>query len=164
ADHRIDRDDVEARRRYDGVTDTRCARLPPRQSAGHRHIGHGSTAGRGHCRDLYEAIGVNRPWPIVAVDSAAKRAIRDRGPMRLATEVGRCLPRVAACATVGALLACLAGGRPPRLVGLVLAAPALVLALSANLIAQHAFAGAAFWVRDARSTWFLYQKLVFILG
>ena len=40
----------------------------------------------------------------------------------------------------------------------------LVLAVACNLAAQHAFAGAAFWIRDARSTWFLYQKLVFILG
>jgi ABC-2 type transport system permease protein len=29
---------------------------------------------------------------------------------------------------------------------------------------MHAFAAVAFWVRDARSTWFLYQKLVFVLG
>ena len=40
----------------------------------------------------------------------------------------------------------------------------LVLAVGCNLVAQHAFAGAAFWLRDARSTWFLYQKLVFLLG
>jgi ABC-2 type transport system permease protein len=42
--------------------------------------------------------------------------------------------------------------------------PSLVLAISCNLLAQHAFAGAAFWIRDARSTWYLYQKLVFVLG
>jgi ABC-2 type transport system permease protein len=29
---------------------------------------------------------------------------------------------------------------------------------------QHAFAAAAFWIDDAKSTWFLYQKLVFVLG
>src|SRR5207245_7380168 len=28
----------------------------------------------------------------------------------------------------------------------------------------YAFAGASFWIRDARSTWFLYHKLVFVLG
>jgi ABC-2 type transport system permease protein len=39
-----------------------------------------------------------------------------------------------------------------------------VLAIMCNLVAQHTFAAAAFWVRDARSAWFLYQKLVFILG
>ena len=39
-----------------------------------------------------------------------------------------------------------------------------MLAVAANLGLQHALAGAAFWLRDTRSTWFLYQKLVFILG
>ena len=47
---------------------------------------------------------------------------------------------------------------------LLLAVPALVLGVACNLAAQHAFAAAAFWIRDARSTWFLYQKFVFILG
>ena len=42
--------------------------------------------------------------------------------------------------------------------------PSLVLAVTLNLVAQHAFAGVSFWIRDARSTWFLYQKLVFIVG
>jgi ABC-2 type transport system permease protein len=47
---------------------------------------------------------------------------------------------------------------------LLLAAPSLVLAVMCNLVAQHAFAGVSFWIRDARATWFLYQKLVFIVG
>jgi ABC-2 type transport system permease protein len=33
-----------------------------------------------------------------------------------------------------------------------------------NLAAQHAFAGSSFWVRDAKSGWFLYHKLVYIVG
>jgi ABC-2 type transport system permease protein len=36
--------------------------------------------------------------------------------------------------------------------------------VACNILAQHAFAAAAFWIRDAGSTWFLYQKLVFVLG
>ena len=40
----------------------------------------------------------------------------------------------------------------------------LVLAVVANLIAQHAAGAAAFWLRDAGSAWFLYLKAVFILG
>ena len=55
-------------------------------------------------------------------------------------------------------------GPPPSAAALALAVPAALLALACNLAAQHAFAGAAFWLRDARSTWFLYQKLVFLLG
>jgi ABC-2 type transport system permease protein len=84
--------------------------------------------------------------------------------LRVATEVGRSLPRLAICATVGVAYAWLVGGAPPRPWALLLAAPSLVLAITCNLVAQHAFAGASFWIRDARSTWFLYQKLVFIVG
>ncbi len=84
--------------------------------------------------------------------------------VRVATELGRCLPRLAGCLALGAALATLAVGAPPRAATMVLALPSVVLAVVCNLLAQHAFAAAAFWVRDARSTWFLYQKLVFVLG
>ena len=84
--------------------------------------------------------------------------------VRVATELGRALPRVAACAVAGGAFAWVAAGAPPRPAALVLAAPSLVLAVACNLVAQHAFAAVAFWIRDAGSSWFLYQKLVFILG
>ncbi|HUP84833.1 MAG TPA: ABC-2 family transporter protein [Acidimicrobiales bacterium] len=84
--------------------------------------------------------------------------------LRVATELGRCLPRLAICGAIGVAYACVLGGAPPRPLGLLLAAPSLVLAIACNLVAQHAFAAASFWIRDARSTWFLYQKLVFIVG
>ena len=96
------------------------------------------------------AVELLRPVPTLAV--------------RVAAEVGRCLPRLAGCAVIGAALATLTAGLPPHPAALLLAAPSLVLAVTCNLIAQHAFAGVAFWIRDARSTWFLYQKLVFVLG
>ena len=47
---------------------------------------------------------------------------------------------------------------PPRPATLVLVAPSLVLAITANLFAQHAVAAIAFWIRDAGSVWFLYMK------
>lgn len=84
--------------------------------------------------------------------------------VRVSTELGRALPRLAACAVAGALVAALTSGGPPRVAGLALAVPSLVLAVACNIVAQHAFAAAAFWLRDAGSTWFLYQKLVFVLG
>jgi ABC-2 type transport system permease protein len=68
------------------------------------------------------------------------------------------------CVAIGALLATATAGAPPDATALALAVPALVLAVTCNLVAQHAFAGIAFWVRDARSMWFLYHKLVFVLG
>lgn len=84
--------------------------------------------------------------------------------LRLATEIGKMLPRLGLCAALGVGLAWFLGGRPLHLGALVLAAPSLLLATSLNLVAQHGFAGAAFWLRDVRSAWFLYQKLVFVLG
>jgi ABC-2 type transport system permease protein len=84
--------------------------------------------------------------------------------LRAATELGHTLPKLAGCAVVGVVLATVSAGAPPRPASLLLAAPSLVLAVACNIVAQHAFAAAAFWLRDAGSTWFLYQKLVFILG
>jgi ABC-2 type transport system permease protein len=83
---------------------------------------------------------------------------------RVVTEVGRMLPKLAVCIAVGVAFVLLVHGAPPRPLALVLAVPSLVLALSLNIVAQHAFAAAAFWIHDAKSTWFLYQKLVFVLG
>jgi ABC-2 type transport system permease protein len=91
-----------------------------------------------------------RPAPVVGV--------------RLATELGRTLARISIAFVVGALVALALGAGGPSPAGLALAVPALVLAGLTNVAAQHGFAAIAFWVRDVRSTWFLYQKLVFILG
>ncbi len=84
--------------------------------------------------------------------------------VRVFSELGRCLPRLAACAVVGTLLALVTAGAPPRAAALVLAVPSLVLAVACNIVAQHAFAAMAIWVRDAGSAWFLYQKLIFVVG
>lgn len=84
--------------------------------------------------------------------------------VRLVAELGRVLPRLAAIAAVGCALAFVAAGAPPRPLALALAAPSLVLAVACNIALQHAFAASVFWVRDAGSAWFLYQKLVFVLG
>jgi ABC-2 type transport system permease protein len=84
--------------------------------------------------------------------------------IRMATEVGRGLPKVAALWAAGALLASFVAGGPPRAATLLLAAPALVLAITVNLLGQHAVASLAFWLRDSGAAWFLYLKAVFILG
>ena len=84
--------------------------------------------------------------------------------LRVATQVGGALPRIALCGIIGILFSWWTAGPPPSAGALVLAGPSLLLAITCNLVAQHAFAGASFWIRDARSTWFLYQKLVFIVG
>jgi len=84
--------------------------------------------------------------------------------VRISAELGRALPRLALCAATGAVLAVVTAGAPPRPVALALAVPSLVLAVACNIVLQHAFAAVAFWIRDAGSAWFLYQKLVFVLG
>lgn len=96
------------------------------------------------------AVELLRPAPVLGV--------------RLAGELGHVLPRLAACVVTGGVLSTIAAGPPPEAAALALAVPSLVLAVACNLAAQFAFAGAAFWLRDAGSAWFLYQKLVFILG
>lgn len=84
--------------------------------------------------------------------------------VRVASEMGRAVPRAALFAAAGMALCTMLVGPPVSVAGLVLAVPSMVLALACNVVMQHAFASAAFWVRDTRSTWFLYQKLVFVLG
>jgi ABC-2 type transport system permease protein len=96
------------------------------------------------------AVEMLRPAPVLAV--------------RVAAQVGRALPRLVACVAAGVVVAAVTAGAPPRPATLALAAPSLVLAVTCNLVAQHAFAAAAFWLRDAGSAWFLYQKLVFVVG
>lgn len=96
------------------------------------------------------AVELARPVPVVW--------------FRVVSEVGRTLPRLGACLAGGALLASSIGGPAPGPVALVLVPVSAVLAMGANVVAQHAFAAVAFWLRGAGSAWFLYHKLVFILG
>jgi ABC-2 type transport system permease protein len=84
--------------------------------------------------------------------------------VRVVSEIGRALPRLATLLVAGAALSMVTAGGPPRPATLVLVPISVVLAISCNVMAQHAFAAIAFWVRDAGAAWFLYQKLVFVLG
>jgi ABC-2 type transport system permease protein len=84
--------------------------------------------------------------------------------LRLAAELGEAVVRLACAWVVGATVVWLYVGAPPSAAAIALAVPASLLALCCNLAAQHAFGGVAFWLRDARSMWFLYQKLVFLVG
>lgn len=110
---------------------------------------------------LIRAVGDDIAHGAVAVEMLRPASVLG---VRVATEVGKGLPRVALMLVAGGLLAALVAGGPPRPVALVLAVPSLALAITANLLAQHAVAAAAFWLRDAGSGWFLYLKLIFILG
>jgi ABC-2 type transport system permease protein len=83
---------------------------------------------------------------------------------RIAVELGEALIRLVAALAMGTFLVMMFAGPPPSLAGVLVAIPALPLAVVINLAAQHAFAAAAFWMDDAKGTWFLYQKLIFLLG
>lgn len=84
--------------------------------------------------------------------------------VRIAATVGRILPRLGLMALIGVVFATVAAGPALSIGALLLAAPALLLAMTLNIVLQHAFAAATFWVEDAKSAWFLYQKLVFVAG
>jgi ABC-2 type transport system permease protein len=84
--------------------------------------------------------------------------------VRIASEVGRTLPHLALCLVMGTGLCWLTAGAPPHAGAALLAPLSVVLAITGNVVAQHAFAGVSFWIRDARSTWFIYQKFVFVVG
>lgn len=110
---------------------------------------------------LIEDIGRDIADGTVAVELLRPASVLG---VRVASEVGRGLPRVAALWTAGAVVATVVAGAPPRPATLLLAAPSLLLAIVANLVTQHAVAATAFWLRDAGSVWFLYLKAVFIMG
>lgn len=83
---------------------------------------------------------------------------------RAAAELGSALPRLVLLAGLGLGFALWRAGRPPAGWGLALAAPSMLAAIAAAVVAQHLLAGAVFWLRDVRGSWFLYQKLQFTLG
>ena len=84
--------------------------------------------------------------------------------LRLASSLGECAARFVVALIVGSAFAWSQVGPPPNLAAFAFAVPAAAIGLSANLVAQHSFAAMAFWVNDAKAAWFLYQKLVFLIG
>ena len=84
--------------------------------------------------------------------------------LRISWAVGAALPRLGVCCLTAAVLGPIIAGPPTSAVGAALALPALALAITCNLVAQHAVASVAFWTRDVRAIWFVYQKIVFVLG
>lgn len=110
---------------------------------------------------LIEDIGIAIANGSVAVEMLRPASVLG---VRVMTELGRSLPRLVVCLAAGTLLSLLVGGAPPSPAALALVPFALVLAIACNTVSMYAFAGWGFWLRDTRSAWFLYQKLVFLLG
>jgi len=78
--------------------------------------------------------------------------------------MGHAAPKVLCCAIAGLVWAFWFGGTPENPAALLLAAPALVLAIFNNIVGQVGVGACSFWIRDVRGLWFVYQKLVFLLG
>ncbi len=83
---------------------------------------------------------------------------------RMAVAVGGGIVRGGSALVVGAAFLLVTVGPPPSAAAGMIGIPSVLLALVANIASQHVFAAAAFWVEDAKGAWFLYQKLVFLLG
>jgi ABC-2 type transport system permease protein len=110
---------------------------------------------------LIEDIGTDIAAGTIVVEMLRPASVL---AVRVAAEFGRALPRLALCLVTALAVDGIITHALPGAEAAGLAVVGLVFAIACNLAAQHAFASAAFWVRDARSTWFLYQKLVFVVG
>ena len=110
---------------------------------------------------LIEDIGYDIGNGTIAVEML--RPVSVAG-FRMAVEIGEAVVRLASAMSLGTIVVWLFAGPPPSAAGVALSIPMLILAVAINVAAQHAFAAAAFWLDDAKSTWFLYQKLIFLLG
>jgi ABC-2 type transport system permease protein len=83
---------------------------------------------------------------------------------RASSEMGESVARLMCVGLIGLGFTSLVVGPPPEAPAALLAVPSLFLAVACNVCAQFAFAAIAFWFNDAKATWFLYQKLVFLVG
>jgi viologen exporter family transport system permease protein len=84
--------------------------------------------------------------------------------LRIAAELGEAVLRVLIAALVASVGLFLTVGAPHSAASAALALPAALLGCTLSVTAQHACGGIAFWLLDARATWFLWSKLVFLLG
>lgn len=84
--------------------------------------------------------------------------------IRLAAEFGFMAPRLLTALVLASGVGLALGGTPPSTRSLALAVPAVLVGLAVNTSWQHLFAAASFWVREAKGAWFIYTKLVFVLG
>ncbi len=83
---------------------------------------------------------------------------------RVASWLGHAAPKVLCCVAVGFIWASWFGGAPASATALLMAAPAIALAILNNIVGQIGVGACSFWIRDIRGLWFIYQKLVFLLG
>jgi len=84
---------------------------------------------------------------------------------KVAEATGNALMRLALLGVIGAAVAwLLAGGLPPDPAGLLIALPLGILALFVLLLWQAVIGLTAFWLQDAAPAFWIWQKLLFVLG
>jgi ABC-2 type transport system permease protein len=110
---------------------------------------------------LIEEIGYDIADGSVAVDLLRPISVV---LFRMAIELGEAAVRLFFAAIVGSVVITAYAGPPPQLGGALLSVPAAILGVGCIVASQFAFGAAAFWLEDAKSMWFLYQKLIFLLG
>lgn len=84
--------------------------------------------------------------------------------LRIAGELGEGAVRLVVVYLTGVTLASILVGGPPDLALMAPATLSALLAVACNVVAQHAFAASSFWQSEAKAAWFLYQKLIFLVG
>ncbi len=77
---------------------------------------------------------------------------------------GHIVPGVVACAATGVGLSIAVVGAPVSTLALIVAAPALLLAVLLSIVLQHAIGTMAFWLGDISGLWLVYHRLVFLVG
>ena len=84
--------------------------------------------------------------------------------MRMSALLGDSVARLLFITLIGGVVMALLGGWPPSLPATLLFIPSSVVAAIANIGFQYLAGAGAFWFRDAKAGWFLYQKLIFLFG
>ena len=83
---------------------------------------------------------------------------------RIASEIGVSAARLVLMLIVGTGIGLTLVGPPPDTNTFLMAIPAAFLAIANNVAGSHLFAATSFWQGEAKGAWFLYLKLVFMLG
>jgi ABC-2 type transport system permease protein len=83
---------------------------------------------------------------------------------RIAIALGAVMAKVAVCTVSGAALGLLLGGQPPHIGAALIAVLSAALAVVCMVCFQHAVGSIGFWFRRVGTIWFIYAKLVFVLG
>lgn len=84
--------------------------------------------------------------------------------IRLASDFGAAIARLIGLWALGCPSVLLIAGPPPEWSMLPLTLGLSVLAVACNVVGVYVFAACSFWAHDVNATWFLYQKLLFLLG